>query len=140
MLEAYIIDAVINIRAGGGSVNSLIVRAFFRGYCRLKEPDMLKKYKVSRRWCRWWLNQKFPHWTYKKGTTSGQKQPPDAKEQVAKMAKRVSAAAAKYNITEPAFIINWDQTGVLLQSINPYTMADKKEKQVPVAGKEEKAR
>ena len=49
MLEAYIIDAVINIRAGGGSVNSLIVRAFFRGYCRPKEPDMLKKYKVNRR-------------------------------------------------------------------------------------------
>ena len=75
---------------------------------------------------------------HKKGTTSGQKQPPDAKEQVTKMAKRVSAAAAKYNITEPAFIINWDQTGVLLQSISPYTMADKEGKQVLVADKEEK--
>ena len=138
LVEAYVTDAIINIRGGGGTVNSLIVRAFFRGYCRLKEPALLRKFKLSRRWCRWWLNQKFPHWTYKRGTTAGQKLPPDAKEQVEAMGKRVAAAAAKYNITHPCFIVNWDQTAVLLQQASPYTMADKKVKQVPVTGKEEK--
>ena len=138
VLEAYVIDAVINIRAGGGTVNSLIVRAFFRGYCRVREPALLKRLKLSRRWCRWWLNQKFPQWTYKKGTTSGQKLPPDSKQQVEAMGKRVAAAAAKDDITQPCFIINWDQTAVLLQQASPYTMADSKLKQVPVTGKEEK--
>ena len=67
MLEAYVIDAVISIRAGGGTVNSLIVRAFFRAYCRVREPALLKKLRLSRRWCRWWLNQKFPQWDLQKG-------------------------------------------------------------------------
>ena len=136
MVEAYVIDAIINIRAGGGTVNSLIVRAFFRGYCRVKEKVLLRDKRLGRRWCRWWLNQKFPHWRYKKGTTSGQKLPP-AKEQVEGMGKRVAAAAAKYNIVHPCFIINWDQTAVLLQQASPYTLADKKSKQVPLAGEEE---
>ena len=138
MVEAYVTDAIINIRAGGGTVNSLIVRAFFRGYCRLKNPELLRNQKLGRRWCRWWLNQKFPQWTYKKVTTSGQKVPADAKEQIEAMGKRVAAAAAKYNITEPCFIINWDQTAVLLQQASHYTMADKKEKSVAGTGKEEK--
>ena len=54
------------------------------------------------------------------------------------MGKRVAAAAAKYNITQPCFIINWDQTAVLLQQASAYTMADCKLKQVPMTGKEEK--
>jgi hypothetical protein len=138
LLEAYVADAIAGIRAGGGVVNSVVISSFFRGYCRVKEKELLKKHNFSRRYCRSWMKAKFPSWTYKKGTTSGQKLPSDWKEQMDAMGKRVSAAAAKYEITHPCFIINWDQTAVLLMQSSHYTYHERKQKQVPMVGKEEK--
>jgi hypothetical protein len=62
----------------------------------------------------------------------------DWEEQCAGMVKRVSATAAQYNILHPCFIINWDQTGVLLMSANNSTYADTKLRQVPMIGQDEK--
>jgi hypothetical protein len=102
-----------------------------------RSPALLQQYRLSRRWCRWWFAQKFP-WSYKKGTTSGQKLPLNWEEQVATMVKRVSAKAATHSITNPCFIINWDQTAVLLMQSSKYTYHNIKEKQVPIVGQEEK--
>jgi len=57
---------------------------------------------------------------------------------MATMSKRISGMATKYNIKHPCFIINWDQTAVLLMQASHYTYSDKKDKQVPIVGKEEK--
>ena len=136
-IEAYVIDAITNIRAAGGTINSVVIASFFRGIVQAKAPEQHRAYKLSRSWCRWWFAQKFP-WTYKKGTTSGQKLPVDWEEQVAAMAQRVSSASAQYKIEHPCFIINWDQTAVLLMQASKYSYAPMKEKQVPIVGHDEK--
>ena len=137
IVEEYVIDAITNIRAAGGTINSIIISSYFRGIIQARYPNLMEEFKFSRRWCRWWLAQTFP-WTYKKGTTSGQKLPPDWEEQMRMMAKRVSARAAQHNILHPCFIINWDQTAVLLMQAHKYTYHNMREKQVPVIGQEEK--
>ena len=133
----YVIEAITNIRKAHGTINSLVIASYFRGYLRAKNPDLLKQYSFSRRWCRKWFGQHFS-WTYKKGTTGGQKLPEDWEEQCAKMVKRVSAKAAQHNITHPCFIINWDQTALLLMQGHGYTYHDVKDKHVPMIGQEEK--
>ena len=137
MVEEYVIDALTNIRAAGGTVNSIIIASFFRGIISARYPQLLEEYKLSRRWCRWWFRKTLA-WSFKRGTTSGQKLPPDWEEQMDRMAKRVSARAAQHQITHPCFIINWDQTGVLLMNSHKYTYHNTKEKQVPIVGADEK--
>jgi hypothetical protein len=54
------------------------------------------------------------------------------------MKLRVAATADSHNIIHPCFIINWDQTAVLLVQSHKYTYHHIKDKQVPVTGLEEK--
>jgi hypothetical protein len=56
-VEAYVIDAITGIRAAGGTVNSVVISSFFRGFLQFKAPELLKEYKLSRRLCRWWFVQ-----------------------------------------------------------------------------------
>jgi hypothetical protein len=136
-VEEYVIDAIVNIRAASGTINSIVISSFFRGFIAAKCPDLMKECSFSRRWCRKWFAHHFS-WTYKKATTSGQKLPVDWEEKVARMVKRVSGTAAQHNIVHPCFIINWDQTGVVLMQASKYTYHDIKSKQVPVAGQDDK--
>ena len=136
-ITEYVVDAITNVRAAHGTINSLIIRSFFRGYINAKYPQLLRQQSFSRRWCRKWLALTLP-WSYKRGTTSGQKMPIDWEQQCQDMVKRVSAKAAQYNILHPCFIINWDQTGVHLMKASNATYADIKDKQVPMIGQDEK--
>jgi hypothetical protein len=104
--EKFIIDTISELRTAGGAINSVVIASLFRSIMRAKAPEALKTIKFSRSWCRRWFRSHFP-WTYKKGTTSGQKLPVDWQEQIAAMSKRVSAAAAKHDIKHGCFIINW---------------------------------
>ncbi len=133
----YVIEAITNIRAAHGTINSLIINSLFRAYVKAKYPNRFKRRSFGRGWCRKWLARTLP-WTYKRGTTSGQKLPLDWEEQCEGMVKRVSAKAAQHNILHPSFIINWDQTAVLLMSANNSTYSHVKEKQVPMIGQDEK--
>ena len=136
-LEEYVIDAMINIRQGSGAVNSIVIASYFRGFIKAKNPDLLKQYSFSRRWCRKWFSSTFA-WSWKKATTSGQKLPADWEEQRAAMAMRVAATAAKHKITDPGFIINWDQTGVVLLPASKYTYEHVKQRHTAMVGLEEK--
>lgn len=53
-------------------------------------------------------------YTYRKGTTSGQKLPLDWKVQVELMIDRIAAASFSYDIKSADLIINWDQSGFML--------------------------
>ena len=136
-VEAYVTDAILSVRGGTGTINSILIASFFRGYVRAKYPDLFKQYSFSRAWCRRWFGQTFD-WSYKRGTTSGQKLPVDWEDQRAAMVHRVAATAAQHSIRHPCFIINWDQTGCVLLSTSKYTYADKKSKQVPMVGQDDK--
>jgi hypothetical protein len=57
-VETYVIDAITGIRAAGGTINSVVISSFFRGFIRFKAPALLQEHKLSRRWCRWWFIQK----------------------------------------------------------------------------------
>ena len=136
-VEAYVYDAITSIRAANGVVNSTLIASLFRGIVKAKHKELYKKFKFTRRWCRWWFGRTFD-WTYKRGSTSGQKLPVDWEVQCANMVKRVSATAAKHKIQHPCFIINWDQTGCVLVPASKYTYSNIKVKQVPIVGHDEK--
>ena len=104
---------------------------------KAKYPDLFRRFRFTRRWSRWWFARNFD-WSYKRGSTSGQKLPVDWEDQRAAMVHRVAATASKYNIIKPCFIINWDQTGVVLMPASKYTYSSKKSKQVPIVGKDDK--
>ena len=38
MVEEYVIDAITNIRAAGGTVNSIVISSFFRGIISARFP------------------------------------------------------------------------------------------------------
>ena len=136
-VEEYVVDAITSIREAGGVINSIIIAAFFRGIVRAKYPELYKRFRFTRVWCRWWFGRTFD-WTYKRGSTSGQKLPADWEVQCAAMVQRVSAIAAEHSIRHPCFIINWDQTSCILVPAGKYTYANVKSKQVPIVGKDEK--
>ena len=136
-VEAYIVDAIASIRRAGGAINSVVVCSFFRGILKAKHPELFKKYRFSRDWCLRWFARTFA-WTWKRATSSGQKVPLNWEEQVAGMAKRVSGAAAQYDIVHACFVINWDQTGLVLLPSHKYTFEHVKEKHTALVGQEEK--
>ena len=130
-------DAIISIRDAGGVINSIVIASFFRGITKAKYPDVFRRFRFTRRWCRQWFGRTFD-WTYKRGSTGGQKLPADWEVQCNAMVQRVSATAAKHDIRHPCFIINWDQTSCILVPAGKYTYANVKSKQVPIVGKDEK--
>lgn len=135
--EAFIIDTVRALRLSGSTINSIAIASVMKSVLAARSPELLEKLSISRRWCRAWMKRRLG-WTYKKATTSGQKLPDQWQQLVKDMAVRVTALIAVHNITQPCFVVNWDQTGVLLLQCNKYTYHNIKEKQVPVIGLEEK--
>jgi hypothetical protein len=136
-LEQWVVDRITRLRTAGGVVNSAIVHAFFLGLLKFRAPHLIQQYSISRRWVRDWM-RKTMALTYRKGTSSGQKLPLDWEDQVKAMAKRVSAAAARYDITNGCFIINFDQTAVQLMQTSKYTYESQGAKQVPITGGEDR--
>jgi hypothetical protein len=135
--DAFIISTLRALRQGGSTVNSIVVASVMRSVLSVRAPELLQQLSISRRWCRSWLKRRLG-WSYKKATTSGQKLPAQWQERVREMKLRVAATVDSHHITHPCFIINWDQTAVLLVQSQKYTYHHTKEKQVPVAGLEEK--
>jgi hypothetical protein len=136
-LEQWVVKRVENLRRAGGVINSHIVLALFRGLLKVKAPHLIKEYRISRRWCRNWMQTQLAY-SFRKSTSGGQKLPLDWEDQVRDMATRVSGTAARYNITHGCFIINFDQTGLHLMQTYNYTYHSQGEKQVPIAGSEDK--
>jgi hypothetical protein len=135
--DSFIVSTLQSLRQGGSTVNSLVVASVMRSVLSVRAPELLLQLSISRRWCRSWLKRRLG-WSYKKATTSGQKLPAQWQERVREMKLRVAATVDSHHITHPCFIINWDQTAVLLVQSQKYTYHHIKEKQVPVAGLEEK--
>lgn len=135
--EKFIIDTLHSLRNSGSTINSVVISALMKSVLSVHAPSLLDQLSISRRWCRYWLKRKIG-WTFKKATTSGQKLPLDWQQQVSNMRMRVAATAMTYNITHPCFIVNWDQSGLMLLSTHKYTYHNKKDKQVPMIGLDEK--
>lgn len=136
-LEQWVVMRVNNLRRAGGVVDSSIVHAYFRGILRVRAPELLKQYQISRRWCRNWMQTQLA-WTYRKGTTAGQKLPADWEAKVEALANRVAGTAAQHDITHGCLIINFDQTAVQLMQTNKYTYHGSGESRVPITGSDDK--
>jgi hypothetical protein len=136
-VQKFIINTLTSLRGASCSVNSVIASSIIKAILKEQAPDLLKELSISRRWCRRWIRNKLG-WTYRKSTTNGQKLPSDWQQQVLNMSHRVAAVLHSRKILFECFIINWDQTAVLIQQPQKYTYNDKKQKQVPVAGSDER--
>lgn len=132
-VEAYIIKALQHMRTASQCINSRVISALIKAVLLEKAPDMLNQFAVSRRWCRYWVRRKLD-WSYKKGSTSGQKLPRDWEDQVRRMIQRSAIAVKSHNVRHPSLVINWDQSSVNIMSPSPYTYERKKSKQVPILG------
>jgi hypothetical protein len=135
--EQFVVDTLQSLRIAGSTINSIVISALMKSVLAVQAPQLLEKLSLSRRWCRYWLKRRLG-WRFKKATTSGQKLPKDWQQQVLNMKMRVAATASMHGITHKCFVINWDQTAVMLLSTHKYTYHNKEDKQVPVIGLEEK--
>ena len=136
-LENSIKSTLNGMRMASCVVNSFVVHAVMNSYLHLSQESALNQMSLSRRYCRYWV-QHHMGWTYKKATTSGQKLPLDWEHQVQLMFHRISAITATHDITQPEFIINWDQTAVSLMPTQHHAYHNKSEKQVPVLALDDK--
>jgi hypothetical protein len=136
-LETKIKSTLEGMREAGLVVNSNVAAAVIRGLVEVNNPELLGRYGLSRRWCRRWMNSNLS-WSYRKGTTSGQKLPAEWKNLCDKMLMRAAVVAAKKNVTHPALIINWDQTGLNLIPSYHSTFGKKGDKQIPIAKMDDK--
>jgi hypothetical protein len=126
-----------HLRECSTTVNSVTVSSIFKAIVGARKPGLLTRMKFSRRWCRKWVTR-WMCWSFKKGTTSGQKLPPDWANLVEASIARSATICASYRITHPALVINWDQTGLLLMPTHNRTYHHRKDKHVQVVALEDK--
>jgi hypothetical protein len=136
-IDQAIKQSLSKMRNAGCVVNSLVASALMQGIIKHKAPNLIKEVSLSRAYCRRWLRQ-YLRWTYKRGTTSGQKLPLDWEKQIKLMQYRCAAVIAASNVKHSSLVINWDQTGVMLMPTFHYTYHDRTEKRVPIVALDEK--
>lgn len=136
-LKTFIIEYLNGLRKASAPLNSRNVSAIIKGIVKEKEPDLLLKMGFCRSWCRKFLQTEMK-WSYKRGTTSGQKLPADWKDQMLRMNYRVAFVIKVENILHPDFIINFDQTAAQVLQTPMYTYSEKKADQVSIVGMEDK--
>ena len=136
-LEKKIKSTLEGMRTAGIVVNGNVAVAIIRGLVIVDSPELLGKYGLSHRWCRRWITSNL-NWSFRRGTTSGQKLPLDWRSQCDKMLMRAAVVAAKRNVIHPALIINWDQTGMNLVPSHRSSFDIKGKKQVPIAKLDDK--
>jgi len=139
--ETEIVDeiraALGGLRSTSTVINSLVVASVFKAVVGVRKPELLDQMKFSRRWCRDWVRRNM-NWTYRKGTTAGQKLPPKWEELVESSIMRAASACATYRIAHPSLVINWDQTALILMPTHNRTYHSRSDKHVKVVALEEK--
>ena len=70
--EMKIRQIISEIRVSGGVVNSVTAKAIMSAVISVQAPEVLDHFSLSRRWVRQWLQCEMGY-SYRKGTTSGQK-------------------------------------------------------------------
>ena len=130
-------NSLADLRSTSTVVNSLVVASVFKSVVGIRKPELMEHMKFSRCWCRRWV-QKCMGWTYKKGTTAGQKLPVDWQDLVETSIMRAASVCASFRISHSSLVINWDQTALLLMPTHNRTYHSKKDKHVKVVGLEDK--
>jgi hypothetical protein len=136
-LECHLINIFVKRRDAGMVVNSNVAVPIMRAVISQRAPQVLERMKLSRRWVRQWLRSKCG-FTFKKGTTSGQKLPADWEAQVETMIDRAAGVVMRHKIAHPSLVINWDQSAVMLVPASKYTYHHKKNKHVSITGQDDK--
>jgi len=136
-LECHLINIFVKRREGGLVVNSNVAVPIMRAVIQQRAPQLLERMSLSRRWVRQWLRKKC-NFTYKKGTTSGQKLPADWQAQVETMIDRATGMVVRHNVEHPSLVINWDQSAVMLVPAAKSTYHHRKNKHVSITGQDEK--
>ena len=97
----------------------------------------MNQLKFSRRWCRWWVPNKL-NFSFRRGTSSGQKLSANWESECEDMRARAAVIASSHGVVHPALVINWDQTGLLMMPTATRTYSDKGSKQVEIAKLDDK--
>jgi hypothetical protein len=106
------VDKTINttltgMREAGLVVNTVVATGLIRSIVQSNYPALLGKYGLGRRWCGAWMKANL-NWSYRKGTTSGQKLPANWQQQCEDSLKRTAIVATTNEINHPSLILNWD--------------------------------
>jgi hypothetical protein len=91
----------------------------------------------SRRYIRRWL-RRYCDFTYRRVTHNKTLLPPDWMDKKKDFVNRIIGQACNMKIKHPEFIINWDQTGVMLMPHSKYTYNLRSSKQNSVHGYDDK--
>ena len=132
-----ICSSLQELRDASIAINSVTVASIMKSLTLAHAPELAKQVKFSRRWCQKWVKKELS-WSFKKGTTAGQKLPGNWIHLVEQQFLRAAVICYSYNISKPSMIINWDQTGLLLMPTHKRTYHSRKERQVPIVALEEK--
>ena len=134
-IHEEIIRLLQNLRKASACVNSVVILPLFRAILKKRLPQL--NVRPTRPYIRYWIG-KYMNFSYKKATTNQRKIPANCEFLQQCFVNRIIATAAKRNIKHASFIINWDQTAVMLMGNSQYTYHSKQEKDVSIIGFDDK--
>jgi len=132
-LHEQLVKLCVTLREESIAVNSRVLFPIFKSFLEKNAIEFIP----SRRYIRGWIRRHLK-FSYKKATNNRRKLPPDWELQKEKFINRVTATAAQFSIDYSDFIINWDQTAVMLVPHAKYTYSEKGSSGVSVIGIDDK--
>ncbi|RPA81892.1 hypothetical protein BJ508DRAFT_376040 [Ascobolus immersus RN42] len=128
------------IRATGCRITVVGAQAIIISFVSWLAPHLLDEeryqWKVSDRWTRNFLRNSLG-WTIRKGTTAAQKLPADWQRDAIRVVCRMAYLLRMLGIPD-CFVLNMDETGILLQPGGTFTYHDIGATEVPITGAEDK--
>lgn len=134
-VRAYIVE----LREGGGVINSRICIAAALGIVRATKPTLLPEFGgtlvLDRPWARSFLNR--IGFVKRKATKTARNFPNDFEGAKKKFLQTIDEKRNHFSIPDD-LVLNWDQTGVKLVPASKWTMEARGSKQVGVVGLDDK--
>lgn len=125
------------IRAAKNLVSGALARSIILAHVRHADLPGLASFKCSMRWLHRFFDNHLG-WSYRSTTRAAQKLPDNWEEQCAETHARIAYALKLYDIPHGDFIVNADQTGVMLLPTGKKTWDERGAKQVPGISHDEK--
>lgn len=138
MVKEKIIDQLKAIGATGCRITVLGAKAIIIAYVQIHAPELFSetKWRVSDQWTRQFLRNTLRS-SIRKGTTAAQKLPQGWETDARKVAIQLAYLIRIHDIPS-FFILNMDETGVLLQPGGDVTYHEIGARDVPITGAEDK--
>ncbi|RPA72791.1 hypothetical protein BJ508DRAFT_381373 [Ascobolus immersus RN42] len=136
-VKRMIVDQLIAIRKTGCRITVVGVQAIVIAYVNTYAPDLFATgWRVSDAWTRNFLRNTLG-WTIRRGTTAAQKLPEDWHRDAIRTCCRMAYLIRVHNIPS-CYVLNMDETGVLVQPGGNQTYHETGAHEVPITGAEDK--